>query len=161
ADAKHDRDRRGRRFCSERCGRAICDDHAHPAADQIGRQLRQPIITAFRPAVFDRHILTLDVAFFTEALPERGQIPYPKIYRDAVEKPYHRHCCLLRARCTRPRCCRAAEQRDEFATLHSITSSAPTRRPGGTVRPSAFAVLRLTTNSNFTACCTGKSAGFP
>jgi hypothetical protein len=30
----------------------------------------------------------------------------------------------------------------------------------GTVRPSALAVLRLTANSNFTACSTGKSAGF-
>ena len=87
----------------------VLDDHAHPATDQIGRQLRQPIITAFRPAVFDRHILTLDVAFFTEALPERGQVPYPKIYRDAVENPDHRHRWLLRARRERPRH-RAAER---------------------------------------------------
>jgi hypothetical protein len=29
-----------------------------------------------------------------------------------------------------------AEQRDELAALHSITSSAATSRPGGTVRPS-------------------------
>ena len=31
---------------------------------------------------------------------------------------------------------------------------------GGTVRPSAFAVLRLTTNPNVTACWTGRSTGF-
>ena len=60
-------------------------------ADQIGRQLWEPIVFIVRPAVFDRHILTLDVAFFTEALPERGQVPYPKIYRDAVEHPDDRH----------------------------------------------------------------------
>src|SRR6266480_2253984 len=43
--------------------------------------------------------------------------------------------------------------------FHSITSSAATSRPGGTVRPSTFAVLRLTTVSNLVAACTGKSAG--
>ena len=33
----------------------------------------------------------------------------------------------------------------KLAPLYSITSSAATSRPGGTVRPSAFAVLRFTT----------------
>ena len=42
---------------------------------------------------------------------------------------------------------------------HSITSSAATSRPGGTVRPSVFAVLILTTVSNLVAACTGRSAG--
>jgi hypothetical protein len=31
---------------------------------------------------------------------------------------------------------------------------------GGTVRPSAFAVLRLNTSSNLVGCCTGRLAGF-
>ena len=43
---------------------------------------------------------------------------------------------------------------------HSITSSARASSVGGTVKLIAFAVLRLTTSSNFAACCTGKSAGF-
>src|SRR6266446_8603613 len=43
---------------------------------------------------------------------------------------------------------------------HSITSSAIASTPGGTVRPSALAVLRLITSSNFVGCQTGKSAGF-
>ena len=38
------------------------------AADDVGRQYRQPIITVFRPAVFDRHILTLDVTGFAQPL---------------------------------------------------------------------------------------------
>ena len=33
---------------------------------------RQPIILAFRPAVFDRHVLALDIAGFLQALAERG-----------------------------------------------------------------------------------------
>jgi len=48
------------------------------------------------------------------------------------------------------------------ARLHSysITSSARASSVGGTVRPSAFAVLRLMTISNFVGACTGRSAGF-
>ena len=42
---------------------------------------------------------------------------------------------------------------------YSITSSAATSRPDGTVRPRALAVLRLTAVSNFVGACTGKSAG--
>ena len=42
---------------------------------------------------------------------------------------------------------------------YSITSSAATSNPGGTVTPSAFAVLRLRTVSNLVAACTGSSAG--
>ena len=38
-----------------------------------------------------------------------------------------------------------------------MTSSARARIAGGTVRPSAFAVLRLTTSSNLVGCSTGMS----
>src|SRR5262249_5995593 len=38
---------------------------------------------------------------------------------------------------------RAAEQRDECAAVHSITSSARARSVGGISRPSAFAVVRF------------------
>src|SRR5262245_8858213 len=61
--------------------------------------------------------------------------------------PPHRF-ALLRPRRERPRYCRAAEQRDELAALHSITSSASASSLSGTVRLSAFAVLRLITSSN-------------
>src|SRR5215468_5840693 len=66
---------------------------------------------------------------------------------------------LLRARRERP-CHRAAEQRDELASPHSITSSARASSVGGMVRPSALAVIRLMTRSNLVGCSTGKSAGF-
>src|SRR5262245_3121475 len=42
---------------------------------------------------------------------------------------------------------------------HSITSSAATSKPGGTVRPSALAVLRLRVVSYLIGACTGRSAG--
>jgi hypothetical protein len=59
-----------------------------------------------------------------------------------------------------PRRRRAADQRDELAPLHSITSSARASKVGGTSSPSALAVLRLMTSSNLVGASTGKSAGF-
>ena len=49
---------------------------------------------------------------------------------------------------------------DKMTVAHWITSSAPASSEGGTSRPSALAVLRLITNSNFVGACTGRSAGF-
>src|SRR5262249_55554928 len=66
---------------------------------------------------------------------------------------------LLRARRERPSR-RAAEQGNETASLHSITSSARSRIAGGSVTPSALAVLRLTTSWNFVGCSIGISEGF-
>ena len=74
--------------------------------------------------------------------------------------PDQRHRRLLRARRQRPSHGSAAEQRDELASSHSITSSARASSVGGMSRPSALAVLRLMTRSNFVGCCTGRSAGF-
>jgi hypothetical protein len=66
----------------------------------------------------------------------------------ALKNPIRRR-RLLRADGERPRDCRAAEQRDERAAPHSITSSARASNMGGTVRPSALAVFRSMTRSNF------------
>src|SRR5215468_744963 len=44
--------------------------------------------------------------------------------------------------------------------IYSITSSARASSDGGISMPSAFAVLRLTTNWNFVGCSMGRSAGF-
>ena len=55
---------------------------------------------------------------------------------------------------------RAAEQRDELAASHSISSSASNWIELGTSMPSALAVCRLMTNSNLVDCTTGISAGF-
>jgi len=47
---------------------------------------------------------------------------------------------LLRARRERPSSRRAAQEHNELAPLHSITSSAATSSLSGTVRPSILAV---------------------
>jgi hypothetical protein len=51
-----------------------------------------------------------------------------------------------------------AKRRHRLA--YSITSSAWESSVGGTLRPSALAVLRLIASSNLVGCSTGKSAGF-
>jgi hypothetical protein len=47
----------------------------------------------------------------------------------------------------------------EGTPVHSITWSARASNDGGIVSPSAFAVLRLMTNSNVVGCSTGRLAG--
>ena len=46
------------------------------------------------------------------------------------------------------------------SVAHSITLSARAPNVAGTVMPSALAVLRLITSSNFVGCSTGTSPGF-
>ena len=49
---------------------------------------------------------------------------------------------------------------DKLAPPHSITSSARESSAGGTLSPSALAVLRLIANWYFVGACTGSSPGF-
>src|SRR5215469_11469035 len=54
---------------------------------------------------------------------------------------------------------REQQSHSQIAPPHPITSSAPARTAGGIVRPSAFAVLRLTVRSNLWGGSTGIAAG--
>src|SRR5262249_58955920 len=98
---------------------------------------------------YDRHVPALDIAGVFEALTKCAQTARECVRRCRVEEPDHRHRRLLRAGRERPRRSCAAEQRDELAAFHSITSSASESRLSEILTPSAFAVLRLITNSNF------------
>src|SRR6516165_9376670 len=109
--------------------------------------------------VFNHDILLLIVAHFAQPLPKGGCIGCRGIGGPTVDKcdyGWHR---LLRSRRKRPSSCRAAEQRYELAPPHSINSSASDRNDAGMVRPSALAVVRLITNSNFVSRSTGRSLG--
>ena len=61
--------------------------------------------------------------------------------------PTRRNCAGCAPRRERPRRSRGSKQRGELATPQSITSSARASSVGGTVRPSALAVLRLIKSS--------------
>src|SRR5262245_39037367 len=92
-------------------------DHRHLTAYQIGCEVGQYVVLVLRPAILDHNILALDVAGFTKALPECGQIACTIRKRRAAEESDRRHRRLLRARRERPHRC-AAEQRDEVAPFH-------------------------------------------
>jgi hypothetical protein len=59
-----------------------------------------------------------------------------------------------------PRCANNCREQVQHKSHYSITSSVSARIVGGMSRPSALAVLRLSTNSNLVDCMTGSSAGF-
>src|SRR5215510_14690499 len=121
------------------------------------------MVSICRPAELDSRVAALGPAQLLEALQEcsvtglrfpvvRSQAHYDTDAPDALG--------LLCDRRERPRGCRTAEERDERAPLHSITSSASCWRCKGTSRPSALAVWTLMTNSNLVDWTTGRSAGF-
>ena len=77
---------------------------------------------ALCPAIFDGRILPLYLTDLPQAFAERGHEVRPFGGGLAAEQTDHRHSGLLRPRRERPknwRCGRrAAEKRDELATLH-------------------------------------------
>src|SRR5262249_14529054 len=145
-------------------GGACGQDHVRRERNQFRRIFAQPIGIAQAPPILDAHVSAVGPASFLQALYEGITAGQPfRIVRsqDAHEYTYApRSLALLRPRRERPRGCRAAEQRDERASPHSITSSARASNVAGTVRPNAFAVLRLMTSSYLVGACTGRSAGF-
>src|SRR5215467_15318271 len=160
ADAKDNRDRRGRRLDHHRRTVVARVDHGHWLAEEIGGQRHQAVILVFSVLVVDRDVAALDKAHAAKALAKRSLHLRGGRTRAAAQIPDHRHWLPLRACRERPRRRRAAEQRDEVAPSHSITSSAMASSPGGKLRPNTLAVLRLITNSNLVDCMTGRSAGF-
>src|SRR6516165_1099060 len=110
----------------------------------------------------DRQVAALDIAQLAQAILERDVLGH-QAWRsgdDADMGNASRRLVGVRRRDGR------ADEADqkrcdkERSSGHSMTSSARARIDGGTVRPSAFAVLRLTTSSKVAACWTGRSAGF-
>src|SRR5262245_11716090 len=121
----------------------------------------QAVGIALAPSIVDPNMAILHPSQLLQTFLE-GCRPSPDLGIALVQRHQHadppQSFRLLRARRERPRRRRAAEQRDERAALHSITSSARERSGGGTVRPSILAVSALMTSSNLLACTTGRSA---
>src|SRR5262245_26302713 len=160
ADAKDNRDRRGRRLDHHRRNVVARVDHGHWLAEEIGGQRHQAVILVFSVLVVDRDVAALDTSHAAKALAKRTLHLRGGRTRAAAQIPDHRHWLLLCARRERPHNGRAAEQRDELATAaHSITSPVRASSEIGGSRPSALAVVRLMTSSNLSANWTGKSPG--
>src|SRR5262249_38499999 len=157
---EHDWDNRCCLLCRNHCG-SQRDDNIDFEPHEFGCDLSDALRACLRPSNLDRDVAALDPTEFSQPLYECSTPLALDRRRARPQEPDHRKFGgLLRARRDRPRGCRAAEQGDELAPFHSITSSARASSVGGTVRPSACAVIRLMTSSNFVACSTGRSPGF-
>ena len=119
--ANHEDDRNGCARClRSTCHRSgTCKDHSRFALDQIGYQRRQPTVIALRPAVFDRHALSLDKAGLGQSLLERRDVGVKSLLIPAVQKPNDRQRRLLRA-CREWPCHRTANKRSELPPVHSM-----------------------------------------
>src|SRR6516162_8357723 len=94
-------------------------NQVHLAADEIGGQCGQPIVMVLGPAVFDREILTFDIAGFVQSLAKGSQLWCERCRRPGAEKADHWHRLLLRAHGT-CRGYRGADQDNKAPTVHSI-----------------------------------------
>src|SRR6516162_2357725 len=84
-------DRRSRRLGYNCRGDVMRSDHRHLTAYQIGCEVGQSLDLVLRPAILDHDILALDVAGFTNPLPEGGQITCTIGKRRTAEETDHRH----------------------------------------------------------------------
>src|SRR6516225_6107976 len=105
--------------------------------DQLFRQDWKPLGIAARKTIIDLDGPALDPSESCKTFAESGEL-FPRFC--VVGGNCHKHpdpprLSLLRARQKRPRR-RAADQHDELAPPHSITSSARASSDGGTSRPS-------------------------
>src|SRR5262249_12249298 len=145
--------------CQRRRSTARCN-HGHPSMNQFSGQRRQAIVMAISPTVLNPEVLSVDETRFTQALPERCHTIGVRLRRPGAEGTDRRDTRLLCARRERPCRRRAAEQRNELAALHSITSVARRRKDSGIFSPIALAVVRLMTSSNLVGCKTGSQPVF-
>src|SRR5262249_10859007 len=147
-------------LCRDRWFGAICENQVDLAQDKLGREVGIALGASLAPAVLDRDGATIDPAEFTQPLQKCVDPCALAYWPAATEVPDGRQLArLLRPRRERPPRRSAAEQRDELAALHSITSSARASSLSGIVRPSALAVLRFKFRSNLVDCITGRSPG--
>src|SRR5262249_9156193 len=149
------------RLLQRRHAAGHCQDDVGREPHQFLRILAIAVNLARSPTEVDSQVAAHRPTELLQPLQERCEA---SLVVGIVRIPRHEHTdpphplALLRARRERPRR-RAAEQRDELAPFHSITSSAATCSVSGPFIPSAFAVFRLMTSSNLVGCRTGNSAG--
>src|SRR5215472_4147099 len=110
-------------MCRRLVGR---EDQVDLAADELGGERGQPLKPALCGAVFDRHVLSLEITGFTQPLKE----PSPSRRSGAGgsagarEEADHRHRLLLGVSEERP-AKDATEQCDEIPSLHVVLYAKP------------------------------------
>src|SRR5262249_38602150 len=107
----------------------IRDDDSGFQADELCGDLGGALRAAFRPTILDCDRATLAPSELTQSCRECGRPQAPVRRVRSQEADHWQPGGLLRARRERPRCGRAAEQRDELAPFHCLMSPVrPTER---------------------------------
>src|SRR5215469_7448586 len=123
-ECEYNWDSRGRLFCNLSVLARICDDHVNLEPHELRGDVGRTVVTAFRPAHIDAYVAAFGPAKFAEPRHKGGEPHVGSRWRASAEETNGgevRH--LLRTRRDRPRR-RAAQQRDELAPFHSISTPA-------------------------------------
>src|SRR5262249_47950331 len=123
---------------------------------ELVREPSEPFRHPLCESIFDRYISTLDITEITQRLPKRCDVAHGDGRLNRREDTNERHRWLLCARRKRPRC-RAADHRDERASLHGgpvdpglhpIQLSIPTMKTGKDIERNGKTVRQMCTAIN-------------
>ena len=147
---------------------------------QVRHKLRETFIFPLCKPILDGDVFSFNPSKLAQLLPERLHEDRATSSSAIIQETYPGDfCLLLRIGGQAKREEQSAKSKDGYCFLHVfffcldplvtrhltlapphlITLSARNSTDCGIVRFSAFAVLRLITNSNFVGCSTGRSAG--
>src|SRR5262249_18809350 len=154
---KDDRNSRCRLPCSRDCVAPGHND-IDVGINKLCRNLGEAFGASLCPAIDYFNCAPVDPAMFAQPFFKGGNRLYPHLLGHSSKKPDYRP-SLLRPKWERPHC-RAAENRNELAPPHSITSSARTRTCIGIFILRVSAVLRFRVVKNLVGCWIGSSLGF-
>ena len=161
AAVEDDRNRRGRRFCCQRCRSATRRTitatwrRTSSAASAGNRSY-----LALRPAIFDRHVLALDIAGFAQALAERAQTVRGTRPADS---PLRNPITGIAGCCARAASghAAAAPPRSVMNSRRLIRSPRRRARAASAAREAErLGGLEVDRSSYLVGACTGRSAGF-
>ena len=158
---KRENDRRGPDHFAggAHCRSSVHNEYLHLELQKLPREARKPGSVAIRVALVDDQVLPFDVSEFTQPESERREVGrLARCASQVSDAPDFRR--RLREYGERRDEQTAGHRTDECAPVrHWITSSARNSRDCGSVRPSAFAVLKLITSSSLLGCSIGSSLG--
>lgn len=86
---------------------------------KVGGHVGEPLVVAFRPTIFNRNVLAVDVASLLQPLQEAANIGRKSLRRRAIEKTDDWRRRLFAVRRDR-QCRRASEECDELTPPHML-----------------------------------------
>src|SRR5262249_47534651 len=117
-----------RRFSRRKVGRKRRgNDHTRVEAHQLVRQICQAVQIAIGEPNFESDIAAVDISELPHALSKAFQVRLEGLHGSGAQNTDDRHVALLSVSHHRPSQWRNANERNELAPPHSITSSAMAR----------------------------------